>query len=79
MEAVKSPRLFWSDDEKRILEELWVNPKVSQEDLQRVFPYRSWSAIEHYAKLTGLNSFFSYRKPEIDLTFYKKLMERVNG
>ena len=71
---------LWSDEETEILRELWPNPKVSKEDIRKVFSSRSWTSITHKAyECDELKNFTSYRNAEINLEYYKKLMSKVKG
>lgn len=68
---------WWSEEEAELLKELWVNPKVTKEDYIRVFPSRSWGAIEHKAKRMQLGP---RKSPStIDYEYLKKLREVIEG
>lgn len=67
---------FWSDEETELLRELWVNPKVTKEDLLRLFK-RSWNSLTNKAYELGLQSFTTYRGNLLDEEFLVKLKERI--
>ena len=69
----------WTDEEVEILKRLWMNPKVTKEDLLKVFPYRSWSSIDNKRKLLGLPSRFEVLERNINRDFLKKLLDVVEG
>ena len=54
----------WTDEEIRTLRELWVNPKVTIEDLTKLFRVRSLHAIKHKAADIGLKNYGHYRVTE---------------
>ena len=59
----------WSDREVEILRELYPNPEVSQEDLEKVFN-RSGNAILHKAKSLKLRKIY---KENIDEEYLEQL------
>jgi len=66
----------WSKEEDEILAKLYPNPKVTKEDLLKIFASRTWEAIEKRAsklKLTNL------RKGIINYEYLKKLEELIEG
>jgi len=71
--------LKWTDEEVEILKRLWMNPKVTKEDLLKVFPYRSWSSIDNQRKALGLPSRSEVLERNINRDFLKRLLDVVEG
>jgi len=70
----------WTREEVEVLKRLWVNPKVSKEDLLRVFPYRSWDSIDCIARRRlGLSARSKIFERNINREFLKKLLDVVEG
>jgi len=70
----------WTGEEVEILKRLWMCPKVSNEDLLRVFPYRSWESIDSYArKRLRLPSRWRILERNINREYLKKLLDVVEG
>ena len=70
----------WTEEEIEILKKLWISPKVSNEDLLRVFPYRSWESIDSYArKVLKLPGRWRILERNINRDFLKKLLDVVEG
>jgi len=68
----------WTDEEIEVLKRLWMNPKVTKEDLLRVFPYRSWDSIDCMARRRlGLPCRSEVLARNIDWDFLKKLEKRL--
>lgn len=64
----------WSDEEDEVLRKLWVHPEISREDLLKVFSSRTWHSIDGKRKGLRLESFQSYRKPQMNLEYYRELI-----
>jgi len=69
----------WTREEIEILKRLWMSPKVSNEDILRVFPYRSWGSIEGIRKRLGLPSRSEVLERNINRDFLKRLLDVVEG
>lgn len=69
--------LTYTDEEKEILKKLWINPKVSKDDIEKVFPNRTWDGLLKISKKLHLKSFSVYRQAEIDYEYLKNLLEVV--
>jgi len=69
----------WTDEEVEILKRLWVNPKVSNEDILKVFPYRDWGSIEGKRKALGLPCRSEVLERNINRDFLKRLLDVVEG
>jgi len=70
----------WTDEEIEILKRLWMCPKVSNEDILRVFPYRSWDSIDSYArKRLRLPGRWRILERNINHEYLKKLLDVVEG
>lgn len=72
LDNMRSP---WTDEEDKVLIQMWENSKISIEDMCKVFPIRTDEAIRRRAKRLNLPSYSKRAKPEIDLEYLKKLME----
>lgn len=67
-------KIPWSKEEVKLLEKLYVNPKVTREDLEKVFKGRSYEAILHKASRLKL------KRPvgrEIDFEYLEKLEKLI--
>jgi len=73
----------WTREEVEVLKRLWVNPKVSKEDLLRVFPYRSWDSIDCMARrrlgLPCRSEILERSTDRINREFLKRLLDVVEG
>ena len=70
----------WTDEEIEILKQLWMCSKVSNEDILRVFPYRSWDSIDNKARRRlGLPPRSEVLERNINRDFLKKLLDVVEG
>jgi len=69
----------WTREEIEILKKLWMSPKVSSEDILRVFPYRNWGSIEGVRKRLGLPPRSEVLERNINRDFLKKLLDVVEG
>jgi len=69
----------WTDEEIEILRKLWVSPKVSKEDLLRVFPFRSWNSIDNQRRRLGLPPRSEVLERNINRDFLKRLLDVVEG
>lgn len=71
--------LRWTEKELQLLRELWDDPNITPRDMTKVLKSRSADAIKMKAKHLGLPPHSTRRKPEIDLEYYKQLMEVKEG
>jgi len=69
----------WTREEIEILKRLWVCSKVSNEDILKVFPYRSWGSIEGERKRLGLPCRSEVLERNINREFLKRLLDVVEG
>ena len=69
----------WIKEEETILKRLWDIPEVSLEEMTKVLKTRSVDAIKMKAKSLGLPLISARQTPELDLEYYRKLMEVVEG
>jgi len=69
----------WTDEEVEILKRLWMCPKVSNEDILKVFPYRDWNSIEGKRKSLGLPCRSEVLERNINRDFLKRLLDVVEG
>jgi hypothetical protein len=67
---------FWSEHEVEVLKEMYQNPKVSWDDLQKLFPARTKDGIKNKAVTLGLK-----RPPEkqsiVDEDYLKHLRKVI--
>lgn len=64
-------RLNWSKQEEEVLKKvypLFLRGEIDANLLQKIFPYRSFSAIQQRASLLGLSN----QKGEVDIEFLQK-------
>ena len=64
----------WDEEDKRVLKDVWDNPKVSFKDLPKIFVGRSLDAIKKKAKTLDLGV-KAIERPEIDYEFLKSLVD----
>jgi len=69
---------FWTEEEEKILTELWENPEVEIDDIAKVLS-RTYVTVEAKARKMKLSWVSERRKPKIDYELYRKLKEVVPG
>ena len=69
----------WSKEEETILKEMWENPAITLEEMTKVLKTRNLETIRKKARALHLPLVSERVKPEIDLEYYRKLMEVVKG
>lgn len=69
----------WMEEEKTLLKEMWGNPEISIKDMTKVLKTRSIDAIKMKARSLELPHLSNRQPPEVDLEYYRKLMEVVEG
>lgn len=69
----------WIKAEEAVLREMWENPEISLKDMTKVLKTRSVDAIKMKARSIGLVHLSNRSPPEVDLEYYRKLMEVVEG
>lgn len=72
-------RKFWTEEEDKILIELWDNENITIDDMKKVLIGRTESAITNRAARLKLPPPAYRRKSIIDYRYYKKLMEVIEG
>jgi len=69
----------WTEEELRLLKEMWDIPDVPLDDMAQVLKTRNKDTIRKKAADIGLCPVSERKKPVVDLEYYKKLMEVVDG
>jgi len=69
----------WTDEEIRLLKEMWDTPEISLDDMALVLTTRNRDTIRKKAAELKMCPVSERKKPVVDLEYYKKLMEVVEG
>ena len=67
----------WSEEETRLLKEMWKNPEILLGDMAKVLKSRNKDTIRKKAASLDLAPISERAQPEIDLKYFKKLQEVV--
>ena len=70
---------YWTEEEEETLKRLWINPKVSLEDIERVFVDRTQKAILAKVNQLKLPLYTTVRASKIDKEYLKQLYEVIEG
>ena len=69
----------WTKEEETILRQMWGNPEISLKDMATVLKSRNSDSIKMKARSLDLPLLGGRQTPEVDLEYYQKLMEVVEG
>ena len=69
----------WSEEEVRILKEMWKNPEILLEDMVKVLTSRNPDTIRKKAATLNLIPISERAQPEINFEYFKKLQEVVQA
>ena len=72
-------RQFWSEEEKKLLEKLWVRNDLQVDDIAKVFKSRTTIAVMQEAKRLGLPMRGDIEGDRIDYEYLKKLGVVIEG
>jgi len=72
----KTHNLKWSNEERNILKELWASPKISIDEICKVFPERTRLSISDQANSLRITRPIG---STIDLEYLKKIREVIKG
>lgn len=66
----------WTSEEEDYLKKLWIHPKVTKEDLIKVF-CRSYDAIGRKARSLGLGPRIEYAASTMNFEYLRQLLEVI--
>jgi hypothetical protein len=65
--------LRWTEEEKKVLKEIWENPDISFDDAAKILKSRTTDSIKKKAAALGLGS-KNLGEPDIDYEYLKSLV-----
>lgn len=69
----------WSEEELEVLKQMWNNPEIDLNDMDKVLKGRTRTAIQKKANVVGLKAYDLRRKSEINREYLKNLGIVIKG